>query len=556
MADLNLLTLPSLLENSVKKFGPLPVMSYVEETPISYAVMDKQVKSLVAFFQKLGVQKGDKIAILGHNMPNWGISYFAITSMGAVAVPLLPDFTSIEVTNVLEHSETRILLVSERLMYKITDIRNENIRHLINLDSFTLLDKEQTGACYTEDAIPEIQYEVEENELAAIIYTSGTTGKQKGVMLSHKNIVSNAIAGGKVQYINEDDVFLSLLPLSHTYENTLGLILPVLKGASIVYFRLLPSPQLIADALIKVRPTLLLTVPLIIEKMYRAKVLPGLKEKKIVWTLYKVPVMRKLINKGAGKKLRKAFGGRLKFFGIGGAKLDPVVEKFLMEAGFPIAIGYGLTESSPLLAGTNPTTLRLQSTGPSVDGVTLKLVSASGNDQEGEIWAKGPNIMKGYYKDAALTSEVITEDGWLRTGDLGSFDKEGYLFIKGRIKNTILGSNGENIYPEEIESVINNFKHVIESVVVEQKGKLVAIVHFNRDEIENACRQMYGEIQDKVEHKIEELRHELQEYVNSRVKKFSRIHKVVIQQHPFQKTATQKIKRYLISLSPYSQVKE
>jgi long-chain acyl-CoA synthetase len=544
MSDLQSLTLPSLLINSVKKFGSLPAVSFLDEPAITYTEFQERVKSLIKLFEKLGIERGDKVALLGHNMPNWGISYFAVTSMGAVAVPLLPDFTPSEIVNVLQHSDSMALLVSERLSYKIEDQNLPGIKHFINLDQLTLLsssDREASGRTGKTDQ----EYRVHENDLAAIIYTSGTTGKQKGVMLSHRNIVSNALAGGEVQYIDENDVFLSLLPLSHTYENTLGLILPLLKGASIVYFRHLPSPGLIAEALLKVRPTLLLTVPLIIEKMYRSKILPSLKEKKIVWTLYKIPFFRKLINKGAGKKLMKAFGGRLKFFGVGGAKLDPVVERFLMEAGFPLAIGYGLTESSPLLAGTNPTTLRFQSTGPSIMDVTLKLNYSHPGDLQGEIWAKGPNIMQGYYKDPELTAEVITEDGWLRTGDLGSFDQEGYLFIKGRLKNTILGSNGENIYPEEIESVINNFKHVIESVVVEQKGKLVALVHINRDEIENACRQMYGEMQNKVESKIEELKHDIMVYVNSRVNKFSRLHTVVIQNDPFQKTATQKIKRYL-----------
>lgn len=545
MPDIQLLTIPSLLQHSVAKFADFPVMSFVDEKPFSYSTFNHKVHALISFFDRLGIVRGDKIAILGHNMPNWGVSYFAITSMGAVAVPLLPDFSTSEILNVLKHSESKVLLVSDRLFYKLEDCSDNFIEHLVMLEDFMVIRSSSDGISYSEDIPTIYDARVEEDDLAAIIYTSGTTGKQKGVMLSHRNIVSNAIAGSKVQPINEHDVFLSLLPLSHTYENTLGLLLPILQGSTIVYFKHAISPQLIADALLRVRPTLLLSVPLIIEKMYRGKVLPGIMEKPLLRVLYKLPPMRKLINRGAGKKLMKAFGGRLKFFGIGGAKLDPVVEKFLLEAKFPIAVGYGLTETSPLLAGTNPRTHRWQSTGPSVYGVELKLNFKNPWDHEGEIWAKGPNVMIGYYKDPDLTTEVITEDGWLKTGDLATFDKDGFLFIKGRLKNTILGANGENIYPEEIESLINNFTHVIESVVVEQKGKLVALVHINREEIEKTCRQMYGEVQNKVESKIEDLKRDLRDYVNSRVKKFSRLHAVVIHPHPFQKTATQKIKRYL-----------
>ncbi len=545
MTEPSSLTLPCLLRESVVSYSQYPAVSFLDESPCSYHNFGARIEALISFFEKVGIIQGDKVAILSHNMPHWGMAYFAITCMGAVAVPLLPDFSTAEISNVLEHSESKALLVSNRLMHKVEGLEISHLRHWIELDSFSTLRSDQGDIVFNEEDRPGKEYKVEENDLAAIIYTSGTTGKQKGVMLSHRNIVSNAIAGGRVQYVDDKDVFLSLLPLSHVYENTLGLILPILRGSSIVYFRQPISPQLIAEALQKVRPTLVLSVPLIIEKMYRNKILPGLKEKKLIWVLYRIPAMRKLINKGAGKKLMKAFGGRLRFFGVGGAKIDPVVEKFLLEAKFPFAIGYGLTESSPLLAGTNPHTLRWQSTGPVVEGVEIRLHPSHRVDQLGEIWAKGPNIMMGYYKDPELTREVLTEDGWLKTGDLGSFDKTGYLFIRGRIKNTILGSNGENIYPEEIESVINNFKHVVESVVVEQKGKLVALVHLNREEIEKNCRQMYGEVQDKLEQRIEDWKKELRDYVNARVNKFSKVHNVVVYLDPFQKTATQKIKRYL-----------
>lgn len=241
----------------------------------------------------------------------------------------------------------------------------------------------------------------------------------------------------------------------------------------------------------------------------------------------------------------ETFGGELKFFGIGGAKLNKTVERFLIEAKFPYAIGYGLTETSPLLAGSNPQNFRLQSTGPKIDGIELLIHNPDKITGEGEIWAKGPNVMQGYYKEPELTSEILTPDGWLKTGDLGVFDADGYLYIKGRIRNMIVRSGGENIFPEEIESVINNFSNVADSLVMEKKGKLVALVHFNNEEIKVQHHHLKEENADYIEHEIEKLRVELLTYVNHRVNKFSQIQEAIVIPEPFEKTATQKIKRYL-----------
>lgn len=290
---------------------------------------------------------------------------------------------------------------------------------------------------------------------------------------------------------------------------------------------------------------MMLTVPLIIEKIYYNRVLPAFQEKAFMKMLYKIPSFRKLLNIAAGKKLQKTFGGELKFYGIGGAKLNKSVEKFLREAKFPYAVGYGLTETAPLLAGANPQKSVFESTGPSIEGIELKINNADKKTGEGEIWARGPNVMKGYYKDPELTKTVLTDDGWLKTGDLGSFDQSSNLFIRGRLKNMIVGASGENIYPEEIESIINNFKFVVESLVVEQKGKLVALVHLNMEELEKKYLSLKQDMTRQLEDKVDEMLTELQQYVNSQVNKFSQIQKVVLQPVPFQKTATLKIKRFL-----------
>jgi long-chain acyl-CoA synthetase len=282
----------------------------------------------------------------------------------------------------------------------------------------------------------------------------------------------------------------------------------------------------------------MLSVPLIIEKIFRNVIQPKFTGNLLLHTLIRIPVSRKLLNKMAGKTLMETFGGELKFFGIGGAKLNKSVEKFY-------AIGYGLTETSPRLAGFNPQNYRLQTTGKAIEGIDLIINNPDKRTGEGEIWAKGPNVMKGYYKEPGLTSEILTPEGWLKTGDLGVFDSDGYLSIKGRLKNMIVLASGENVYPEEIESVINNFHHVLDSLVLEQKGRLVALVHFNRDEIEEHYSHLKQDLIDFVEQTIERLKAELHHYVNQRVNKFSQVQVVLVQPTPFEKTATMKIKRYL-----------
>jgi long-chain acyl-CoA synthetase len=502
--------------------------------------------------EKLGINPGDRVAILSNNMPNWSSAYFSITFMGAVAVPILPDFSSAEIMNVLAHSGSKAVFVSSLLKPKIVDFKSDELKSVIMIEDFSVISVLENPPVYLPDAIPQKVYEVKEDDLASIIYTSGTTGRSKGVMLTHRNISFNAMKGRVIQPINEKDRFLSVLPLSHTYENTLGLILPMLAGSCVYYLRKPPTPSVLLPALEIVRPTMMLTVPLIMEKIYYNKILPSFQGNFILRMLYRLPLIRKKLNAVAGKKLRKTFGGELKFYGIGGAKLNNAVEKFLIEADFPYAIGYGLTETAPLLAGANPGNSVFESTGPAIEGIELIINKPDKVTGEGEIWARGPNIMKGYYKDPEMTAEVLTPDGWFKTGDLGVLDKNNYLFIKGRLKNMILGASGENIYPEEIESVINNFRFVTESLVIQQKGKLVALVHLNMEELEKKYQNLKHDVvkqkQDManlIEEKKRELLSELQEYVNSKVSKYCQINKVVVQQSPFQKTATLKIKRFL-----------
>lgn len=539
------LTFPSIFSETVAKYGSSNAMALVGQSPITYNELDTNIKALIAFYEKLGIRAGDKIAILSTNMPNWGITYYATTFMGAVVVPILPDFTVFEIENILQHSEAKAIFVSKGLASKLDKININSLEFTIRIESFDIINQVETSIQFDLSTQAQKSYEVQENDMAAIIYTSGTTGSSKGVMLSHKNICANATSARNLHPIDERDRFLSILPLSHTYENTLGFVIPMLAGSCIYYLGKTPVPSLLISALKEVKPTIMFSVPLIIEKIYRSKILPSINSKAITRNLYKVPFFRKKLNAIAGKRLMETFGGELTFFGIGGAKLNDQVELFLREAKFPYAIGYGLTESSPLLAGIGVNHTKNRSTGPALEGVELKINNPDPHTQIGEVWAKGDNIMLGYYKDPEKTKEVLSEDGWFKTGDLARMDKSNYLYIESRLKNMIVGSSGENIYPEEIESVINNFKHVVESVVIEKKGKLVAMVHFNYEELEQQYKSIRKDVENYVDQNIDELMQELQVYVNSRVNKFSQLQLVIAQVDPFQKTATHKIKRFL-----------
>lgn len=545
-------TLPSFFRETLREYGDRPAMSMVGDQPITYKELDKRILSVMAMLERSGIGKGDKVALLSTNIVNWGVSYYAITFMGAVVVPILPDFHTDEIKNILTHSDSRAIFISNGLLPKISEKEDFPDLLRIRIEDFTLLESDQNAVKYDPDALPVKRYSVFPEDVAAIIYTSGTTGKSKGVMLTHLNICFSATMSGRVQEIVPTDRFLSVLPLSHTYENTIGFILPMLSGACIYYTGKVPTPSVLLPAMETVKPTLMLTVPLIIEKIFYNRIKPQLNKNFLIKAAMSVPFIKQQILSAAGKKLKKTFGGELKFFGIGGAKLNREVEQFLMRAKFPYAIGYGLTETSPLLAGCNPMFTKLQSTGKAIEEIELKINRPDPNTGEGEIWAKGPNVMLGYYKEPELTKEIITPDGWLKTGDLGLFDKDGYLYIRERMKNVIVRSGGENIYPEEIESVINTYHHVNESLVLDRNGKLTALVNFDIEKIKLHYKHHlhlfnHQNESEYINQEIKRLSLELQTFIKHRLNKFSQVQEVVYYPEAFEKTATLKIKRYLYS---------
>ena len=546
------LTLPALLKSSVKQYADKTSIVFAGEGNYTYREMGDEVKLLAEMLLELGVSKGDKVAILSTNMPNWGKVFFAISLVGAVAVPILPDFHTKEIHTIIEHSESKLLFISEGLYNSIADETVELLNGMVMMDNFAIVPKGTPSSHLKllESSLPLViskyrEVDVEEEDLASIIYTSGTTGSSKGVMLTHKNLVWTARQSRTLQEINPDDRFLSILPLSHTLENTVGFLLPIMYGASVHYLHKPPVASVLMPALKQVKPTIMLSVPLIIEKVYKAKVLPTFQKNILMRALSTFGPTRKVLHKVAVKKLAESFGGQIRFFGIGGSKLDVAVERFLFEGGFPYAIGYGLTETAPLLAGAVGNTRAVGSTGVAMEGVTLRIADPDPKTGEGEIQAKGENVMQGYYKAPELTKEVFTEDGWFRTGDRGVFDGNNRLFIKGRIKTMIVGSSGENIYPEEIESVINKMRFVLESLVVEKKGKLVAMIHLNMEEVEEQFQHLKSEARQYISTRSDEILQEIHKKVNQEVNKFSRISQVVLQPMPFERTPTKKIKRFL-----------
>ena len=544
---IKLKTIYELLHTSVEKFSNNIAFSMFGGEDVTYKEVLERVNHVQDLLLDAGLNPGDKVALLSSSMPNWGVSYFAVTTAGMVVVPLMPDFTGEELDSLIEHSEAKALLVSDKLFTKLSKETVSKLNIVIRTKNLSIIS--QTVKAQGSKAMPKPE------DLAAIIYTSGTTSKPKGVMLTHYNLASNASLCNVLFPIREDDVTLSVLPMSHTYECTLGLLLIFSGGGRMTYLEKPPTPSVLLPALRKVRPTIFLIVPLIIEKVYNSQVKSKFTANKFISTLYGVGFIRRILHRIASKKLMKAFGGRIRFLGIGGSKLHIDTETFLYEGGFPYAIGYGLTETAPMAAGQIPGKCRLGSTGPAMAGVQIRLDNINPETGHGEVVINSPSVMQGYYKNPEATAEVFTKDGWFRTGDLGELDKDGYLYIKGRLKNMIVGASGENIYPEDIESVLNTYAYVSESIVIEQDGHLVALVHYDSDAIERLknewmerweiSRDKFKEKEREWEEKMEELKKDIMKYVNSKVNRFSRISEVVEEKEEFVKTPSKKIRRFL-----------
>ncbi|MFA6856675.1 MAG: AMP-binding protein [Treponema sp.] len=626
--DLGSYTFPALFRNSVNKFGDCPALSLVNGEPVTYRLLNIRVELVAKMLAGLGLHPGSKTAIFSTSMPNWGIAYFAVVNYGGIAVPLLPDFSAVEIESIITHCGIDALIVSETLYKRIEELGCKLPPVIIKIDNFSVIRggnvvtkisaaknllsfsvnealsensirsiaAVDTSAVYAEDffCVTLNNVKVDENDIASIIYTSGTTGRSKGVELSHKNLVWNAVQCQTIHRINKFDRCLSFLPMSHVYEFTIDFTMQIMNGSCVYYLGKPPTVSALLPAFTKVKPTIVCSVPMIIEKLYKNKVMPEINRSRVLSNMYKIPLFRRIINRKAGKKLKAVFGGWLQFFGIGGAKVDIQVERFMKEAKFPYAIGYGLTETSPLIAGSGPANTVPGTIGGILEGVDLTILNPDRETNIGEVVVRGPNVMKGYYKDPMLTQAAFTTEadscgpGWFHTGDLGLVEKRHgimRLSLKGRSKNMILGQNGENIYPEDIEFLLNQYPLVSESLVVEGKDGLVALVLFDEEKLqaeaerraalqarvdavksgEMKLRDAVGEtlseavqnakevasarnqnIKAAMQYQRASILNEIQYFVNSKVNRSSKISSVESVDQ-FEKTASQKIKRYLYS---------
>ena len=549
-------TLNDLVAASCHKFADRPALSLAFEEPFTYGYFLKKIINLAALLADAGVKKKDKIAILATNSPNWALAYMAIIRLGAIAVPILPDFPGADVRHIIQNSKTKILFTVKQQIEKIEELEHPAIHTIITLDnsqpayssssveplSHFLARADVLPAAKLQPAIAPPK--VSADDIASIIYTSGTSGHSKAVMLSHGNLLSNVCSLNKLIDIKEDWTFLSILPMSHTYEFTLGFLLPLYNGARIVYAGKSPTPTLLGRICTKEKPTAINVVPMVMEKIYKKRVLAAIESNTILRISTKIPGIRKKIYKKIGSKLLDFFGGKLQLLAIGGAAINSAAEQFLRDAQFPYLIGYGLTETSPVLAGGpyGDQTIAVGSTGKPIPGVEVRIDKPDPQTGIGEIVARGPNIMKGYADNPEATAKTIDQQGWLSTGDLGCFDDKGNLYIKGRSKSVIVLAHGENIYPEYIEEKINTSIHVIESLVVEHENRLEARIYLDYDLVNEKTKNKSN--QQKKEYIVTLLK-EIQQSVNEQLPTYSKIHKVLERQEPFIKTATHKIKRYL-----------
>ncbi|MCQ2334727.1 MAG: AMP-binding protein [Paludibacteraceae bacterium] len=526
-------TLGRLFDYATLTYSKRELSSYVDGTQsYTYKTFRHKVIEINRLLCRFGISAGDKVALLSQNMPNWTVAMFSVVSFGRVFVPILTDSSEAEVTNILTHSEAKVLFVSKQLYYKVNESLRDKMTLIIDIESLEFLKKDDS-AFTCEGCVKEPQ----PDDLAAIFYTSGTSGNAKGVMLSHRNLCHNVIVAWHVFHARKTDVWLSVLPMAHTYEMAYSLLFPLFVGAKVTYLHRPPTPAVLLSALKQVRPTVMLVAPLIIEKVYKGSIVPTITKSRVLsWMNEHTP---RLLCRIVGKRLHRSFGGRLRFFGIGGAKLDTNVEAFLYKAKFPYAIGYGLTETAPLVASGRVGHGCVGSVGTAAYEVEVKLDNVNPETGEGEIIARGENVMLGYYKDPERTRQAINDEGWFHTNDLATIDKKGRIFIKGRLNAMILGPSGENIYPEEIEQVINDYEGVNESVVVERDGHLVALVKFD-DNFVNWDQE--GE--DKFFENLQKTKDSVLKFVNKQVGSKSKVSEVEVMKEEFEKTATHKIRRF------------
>ena len=539
-----------VLEQSIRKNWELPALTDYQGETLYYKNFAKNIAKLHAYFKAGGVKKGDKIALCGRNSSNWAIAFFGTLSYGAVVVSILHEFDKSSVEYIVDHSDAIVFFTDKAIYNKIDTEKISQLETVVSLDDFSLLQsrsdelksfftnsKEYFKKLFTKDfTANDIDWHKEEDdELAIINYTSGTTSSPKGVMIPYRSVWSNnKFANDNVPFVKSGDDVVCMLPMAHTYGLAFEIIKSLTMGCHVHFLGKVPSPRIIKEEFAKYKPKLILSVPLIIEKVVMGNVMPAI-EKEPINTLLKIPIVKIFVRRKIKNQLMDFFGGNAGEFVIGGASLNEDVEKLLMQIKFPFTVGYGMTETSPLIGYCSWQEFRSQSCGKVVDRMEVKIDSDNPATQVGEIMVRGTNVMLGYYKNEEATKEVMMDDGWMKTGDLGVVDKDGFIYIKGRNKNLILGPGGQNIYPEEIEEKLNILPCVQESLAIEEDSKVVALIFPDEDAMK-AKNIKPEDYQTYFEGKIKE--------VNENLAAYSQIRSFRIQEEEFEKTPKRSIRRF------------
>ena len=540
-----------LYQEAFKKNWDRPAISNYHGEILHYKDVARRMEKLHIMFEECGLQKGDKVAICSRNQANWAVTFLAIMTYGAVPVPLLHEFKSANIHHLVNHSEAKILFVDDVIWEGLSETEMPDLHAIIQVNTFKILFasdekiveakthlNELFGRKYPEAFTPDCldYYEDSEDELAVINYTSGTSGFSKGVMIPYRAILSNLQFGKKVlPQLNNKSKVVSMLPCAHMYGLMFEVLFELSVGCHVHFLSRLPSPKIIMQALAEVKPNIVIAVPLVIEKIYKTKVKPIL-EKEGIKFLMKVPGLDQIVLNKVKTELINAFGGEFYEVIIGGAAFNKEVEAFFKRMGFPFTVGYGMTECAPIITYDDWKEEKLYSCGKAAPNMEVRIASADPANIPGEIQIKGANVFLGYYKNEAATSEVFTEDGWFRTGDMGVLDADGSLFIKGRTKCMILGPSGQNIYPEEVETVLNSQPYVVDSLVIEDDGGLTALIYpdFQQGAKDGMDQRVF----------LQYIKDQLPEW-NKELPNYAKLKKIEVMSEDFERTPKKSIKRYL-----------
>ncbi|HNQ68756.1 MAG TPA: AMP-binding protein [Bacteroidales bacterium] len=532
--------LTAYFETAIKNnWDKLSLQDY-DNGGLTFGELANQILCLHNLYREHGIVKGDKIVVIGKNSAYWGSVYLATVTYGAVIVPLLQDFTAKDIYKLVNHSDAQLMFASEYICEKLNFNEFENLRTVYYLDDFAVAyDYTADFIAYNKASNPVTPDKfkldhVPNSELAAILYTSGTSGQPKGVMLNHNSLAANVRYARANMPLQSGDRIVSFLPLAHCYGAAFEFLFPFSKGCTIIFLGKLPSPQVILKAFGEIKPRLILSVPLVIEKVYKNKIKPTL-DKPIIKFILKIPILKRLIYMKVLASLKVAFGGDFKEIVVGGAKMNREVETFLRAIGFNFSVGYGMTECGPLISYDGWKTTKIYSAGKLIDCMEIKIDSKEPG-KVGEILLKGENVMLGYYKNQEETEKAFDKDGWLHTGDLGVIDEDNYLFIKGRSKSMILTGSGQNVYPEEVESKFNNFPLISEVVVIGRNNLITALIYPDKEKIKSL---------DLKPEQVEKVILNYQKRVNEELPTYMQVNKIVIREEEFEKTPKKNIKRYL-----------